>query len=65
MFFCFLIDVILFTFQRSVSIVIDDDDDDDSNNDGIVEHVILPPICKLLLSAYASSMSTYLLFVNS
>lgn len=52
-FMCFLIDVILFTFQRSVSIrfVTDDaDDDDDDNNDGIVEHVLPPPICKLLLS---------------
>lgn len=51
-FMCFLIDVILFTFQRSVSIrfVTDDADDDDDNNDGIVEHVLPPPICKLLLS---------------
>lgn len=49
-FMCFLIDVILFTFQRSVSIRFVTDDDDDDNNDGIVEHVLPPPICKLLLS---------------
>lgn len=53
-FMCFLIDVILFTFQRSVSVrfVTDDDDNDDNidNNDGIVEHVLPPPICKLLLT---------------
>lgn len=55
----FLIDVILFAFQRSVSIVINDDD---NNNDGVVEHVLLSSICKLLLSAMSPQcLPTYYL----